>query len=117
MEYDVLQALAVDLTLTIIKSVNYERIRPLDLWPRIQNALRGAAIRGQTFGDMIAIMGQKLLIDTYIENTSISIHKIGEEVNKHGFEKFRDICEREALYIVAEAQALKALRKKKNGKN
>ena len=109
--------LAVKLVLNVMKSVSPDRIRPLDWWTRAQSALRSSAIRGKSFGDMVSIMGRKLLIDSFSQSSSSMIHSIGQEIEALGFDQFRDLCEREALYIVAEAQAIKSIHKGRGKKN
>jgi hypothetical protein len=103
---DDMQDLAVELVLAIMRSASTEKIRPMDWWVRAQSAMHSAAAMAQGYGQMVSIMGRKLQIATYTQNSAIVISSIGRELkNEEGFELFRDMCESDTLYIVAEAQA------------
>lgn len=108
--------LAVRLILRIMDSASLDKIRPTDWWSRAQNALYSAATMAQGYGQMVSILGRKLQIDTFTKTTSIEISLIGKEIQTpEVFELFRWLCERDSLYVVAEACALKQL--EKNGRN
>jgi hypothetical protein len=101
-----LQALAVSLVLGVMRSASTEKIRPMDWWIRAQSALKSAASMAGSFGQLTSIMGRKLQIPTFNGISSRLISSIGEQVaDPDDFESFRCLCERDALYIVAEAQA------------
>jgi len=95
--------LSVLLVLAVMRSASTEKIRPMDWWTRAQSALHSAAAMSQSYGQMVSIMGNKLQISTYKHHSALEISRIGEAIGD--FEAFRFECERDALYIVAEAQA------------
>jgi hypothetical protein len=101
------QDLAVRLVLAVIRSASTEKIRPVDWWIRAQSALRSGAAMAQSYGQMISTMGRKLQIDTFTRYSSTEISIIGKEIGD--FEAFRHMCERDALYVVAEAQAMRTI--------
>ena len=99
--------LPVRLVLAVMRSASTEKIRPVDWWTRAQSALHSASAMSQSYGQMVSIMGHKLQIATFQRNSAIEISSIG--VSIEDFERFRFECERDALYIVAEAQARRQL--------
>lgn len=102
--------LAVDLVLAVMRSASTEHIRPMDWWIRAQSALYSAAAMSQSYGQMVSVMGRKLQIATYNQNSANKISSIGIELKTDDdFEVFRNLCEREALYVVAEAQARRSI--------
>lgn len=95
--------LPVRLVLAVMRSASTEKIRPVDWWTRAQSALHSAAAMSQSYGHMVSVMGHKLQISTFNQHSAVEISTIGAAIED--FEAFRFECERDALYIVAEAQA------------
>lgn len=107
-----LQELAVNLVLGVLRSASTEKIRPMDWWSRAQSALHSGAAMAQGFGQMVSVMGRKLQIDTLNQHSANAVSSIASELgDEETFESFRYICERDALYIIAEAQALRAIQR------
>lgn len=115
-----LHTLAVRLVLGVMRSASTEKIRPMDWWSRAQSALHSAAaMSARSFGQMTSVMGRKLQIDTYNASSASVISSIGEQLTDPDlYEAFRSLCERDALYVVAEAQARRQIeRELKERKN
>lgn len=111
---DLFQAWAVDLVLAVMKSADPETIGPFRWWSRAKTALYVGAASSETFREMISTMGRKLEIDCFTEKSASAIGEIKRSIGAD-FEPFRRMCERDALYIVAEAQAVRSLQKERKG--
>jgi hypothetical protein len=98
-----IDVLGVRLVLAMMQSASTNNIRPVDWWTRAQSAIHSAAAMATSYGQMVSVMGRKLNIDTFTRASSVEISSIGAAIED--FEAFRYECERDALYIVAEAQA------------
>lgn len=106
---DKLSDLAVDLVIAMMGSASTSKIRPVDWWQRAKTALVVGASIAEAWPQMIARMGSKLQIDATTYATSEALQRIGETLRgADAFERFRFLCERDALYIVAMAQAKRA---------
>ncbi|MGW8180750.1 MAG: hypothetical protein ACWGQW_18615 [bacterium] len=99
------------LVLAVMASASTDDIRPTDWWVRARSALYSAAAMADSFSDMVSVMGRKLSIDGYKLKSSQTISKIAAEITD--WEGFRRHCERDALYIVAEAQVLRQLQRER----
>ena len=98
--------LAVNLVLCMMSSASTDKIRPLDWWPRAKSSMVRAADTAETWSHMISKMADKLQIDTLSNRTALSIKKLGRQLQAdEAFNRFRSICRRDAIYIVAMAQA------------
>lgn len=96
--------LAIDLVLSMMASV--DKISALNWWPRAKSALETAADAASSWPQMVSKMAAKLTIDATTNATANSIAKLGEKLREEkAFEKFRSICRRDAVFIVAMAQA------------
>jgi hypothetical protein len=89
-----------------MRSASTDRIRPKDWWNRAHSALYAAAAMADSFGSMVSIMGRKLQIDAYTARSATGIRELDAELED--FESFRRVCESDALYIVADAQVMRA---------
>jgi hypothetical protein len=108
LEDDDLTDIAVELVLAVMRSASTDQIRPIDWWPRAKAALEVAASRARTWPHLISRMGQKLGIDAYRSASSKVISSLGRTVTAaDAFTRFRRLAERDALYIVAEAQVMR----------
>jgi hypothetical protein len=104
-----LHVLAVGLVTTVMRSVSAEKVRPVDWWVRAQSALKTASSMSRNFPQMISIMGRKLQIDAFTKESAVALMEIANSLPDVEFESFRYLCERDGLFIVAEAQAQKAM--------
>ena len=110
---DILTDLAVDLVLTMMASASSENISGMDWWPRARSALETAADVADSYPQMISKMGAKLQIDAARNDTAKGISLLGDQLKTvQAFERFRALCRRDALYIVAMAQAKRDEQKK-----
>lgn len=101
--------LAVQLVLAMMRSASTDKIRPIDWWERARSALETGAATAETFPQLVAVMGRKLQIDATVEDSSKAICSLAETLLASGdFGKFRHLCETQALYVVAIAQARRA---------
>lgn len=98
---------AVALVLAMMSSASTERIRPVDWWVRAKSALETAAASCHDYASLVSIMGRKLQIEATTAATAAALARIDAEVRRD-FERFRRVCERQALYIVALAQDARA---------
>lgn len=96
------------LVLAMMASASTERIRPVDWWTRAKSALETAAASCQDYPSLVSIMGRKLQIDATTKESSAELARIEAAVRLE-FERFRRVCERQALYIVALAQDARAV--------
>lgn len=106
--------LAVNFVVGMMRSASTEIIRPLDWWPRAKAALVVAASTAETYPAMVSRFLEKVQVSAateptchVIDETRIAIDAFGET----GFERFRFLCERDALYIVAMSQVANKRRK------
>ncbi len=103
---DVLSDIGTDTVLAMMRSADPEVIRPVDWWVRAKSALTVAAAVAETWSQFISKMGDKLQIVVTNKATADKINIIGMQlVEFNSFERFRFLCQRDALYIVAMAQA------------
>lgn len=98
--------IASNLILAMLANADPEKIGGLNWWPRARAALQSASARATSFPEMVAVMGHKLQVIVLSQKTAQKVSTIGTQI-ENVFEKFRHICERDSLYIIAEAQAIR----------
>jgi hypothetical protein len=103
---------AVKLVRTMMASASSDRIRRVDWWARAKSALETAAMSSDNFSSMISSMARKLQIDVTSTQTGEEVADLALAV-ENDFESFRRFCEREAVYVVAIAQAEAKARREK----
>lgn len=104
--------LAVRLVLTLMASASTDKIRALDWWSRAKSALVTAAAAAESWGHMVSKMAEKLQIDVLRLASSRSISSIGRALKRSDeWVRFRTLCERDAVYIVAMAQVERDLQR------
>lgn len=110
---DVLTDLAVNLVLGLMRSADHEVIRPVDWWPRAKTALVVSASIAESYPSMISRYLEKIQALAPTAETSKIVAETKNTLASLGdvWERFRFLCERDALYIVAMAQAEKQLRR------
>lgn len=95
------------LVLAVMASASTERIDPRRWWERAKTALETGAAVSADFPEMVSVMARKLEIEVLstasAERVNALAHELGED-----FEPFRRLCEDQALYAVAMAQAARA---------
>lgn len=104
--------------LAMMASVSTSDIRPLDWWPRAKSALEAAASGAETWSQMVSIAAGKLQVEALRLASSGAVCAIGRTLARRSadWERFRSLCERDAIYIVAMAQVTKdAARPRKAG--
>ena len=101
--------LAVELVLAIMRSASTEVIKPIDWWNRAQSAIHSAAAMAESYPHMVSIMCRKLQIDSLCAASSVRLVKLGRRLDGLEFEDFRTLCERDSIYMVADAQVTRAL--------
>jgi len=103
---DQLTNLAVDLVLAMMRSVPQDTIRALDWWPRARAALASAANKAETVARMASEMSRKLQISAVTNDTANFLCSLDDELSDRAtFKRFRHICRRDAVFLVAMAQA------------
>ena len=97
---------AVRLVVAMMGSASTEKIRPVDWWVRARTALETGAASADSFSEMISVMGMKLQIEAANNRTAQVLSDLSSELDSaDAFDVFRRLCERQALYVVAMAQA------------
>lgn len=97
---------AITFVLAMMRSASTKKIDPKKWWERAKTALEtGAAIAG-SFAEMVSVMAAKLEIEVTSNDTATTIEQLATAVGSDGdFEGFRQLCEDQAVFIVAMAQA------------
>lgn len=101
-----LMDLAAELLLAAMRSASTDTIRPMDWWPRAKSALETGAGRAENYPQMVSTMARKLQIDSYNSASSRSISEVRARVEAE-WPRFRRMCERDAVYVAALAQAMR----------
>ncbi len=104
MDDEKLTDLAIDLVLSMMASASTDKINPLAWWPRAKSALETAADVAESWQHMVSKMADKLQLDATTLATATSLKTNGEQIGS-SFERFRRLCRRDAIFIVAMAQA------------
>jgi len=100
---------AVELVVSLMKSADTEIIKPRDWWKRAKTALIVSSSVAETYNSMISKYLEKIQVAAPRIDTSEKIAEVGEYISSiglSGWERFRFLCERDALYIIAMAQVL-----------
>lgn len=107
----------VELVLSMMASVPQDTIRAIDWWPRAKSALETAADAAGSWQHMVSKMAAKLGIDATMLSTADTLAFLGGSVSGINFEGFRKVARRDAVFIVAMAQAKRnEQRKRRKGK-
>lgn len=101
---DQLSEHARELVLAMMASATTERISPMDWWPRAKSALLSAVARARTWGDVVEGMARKLEIETLRAESARAVFSNALSVDD--VKGFRRVVQREATYIIAEAQVM-----------
>lgn len=104
MDDEKLTDLAVDVVLSMMSSASTDKISPLAWWPRAKSSLETAADVAESWQHMVSKMAAKLQIDSTTNATAAALKIIGEKIGD-SFGRFRNLCRRDAIFIVAMAQA------------
>jgi predicted nicotinamide N-methyase len=110
----VLTDIAVAWVRAAMRSVDPAVVRPKDWWERARTSLVTAAAVADTWPQMVARHLGKLQVRATAAVTATAVEVLGAqlvELGEHAWPRFRALCERDALYIVAMAQAESARRK------
>jgi hypothetical protein len=113
-------ALAIRFVLGILKSADSKVIGAKRWWDRAKTSLETAASVAESWPQMASKAGEKLQITSPSAVTALVIADLGSKLGTdEEFERFRYLCQRDALYIVAMARAAKEESKeeKKNAKD
>jgi hypothetical protein len=102
---DQLSRLGVELVLAMMASATTERISPVDWWPRAKSALLAAVARGKTWGEIVTTMAAKLQIETLRLESGRAICSMA--IGTADLLAFRRVAQAEAVYLVAEAAAIR----------
>lgn len=102
--------LATRLVLSMMRSASTDKIRPQDWWDRAKTALETSASVAEGFPQMVSRFAAKIQVEGSLsESTCKAISSLGETFQGFGreetWERFRRLCERDAVYIVAIARA------------
>ena len=98
--------LAQRLVLAMMRSASTDKISPKQWWERARSALETAAVAAESWPHLISEMARKLQIETLSAPSANEVCSMVSEATP--FEEFRSVCERDALYVVALAQAQRA---------
>lgn len=96
---------AVNLVLAMMASVPQDTIRAVDWWPRAKSALETAADAAGSWQHMVSKMAAKLGVNATRLSTADMLVSIGHQLSGAGFERFQKVARRDAVFIVAMAQA------------
>lgn len=97
--------LAVVFILGMLRSANSKVIDPRKWWERAKTALETAASRGDTWPKMVSTCGKKLQIEAPTSATTKAICSVQEKIpDSETFKRFRRLCLRDALYVIAMAR-------------
>lgn len=113
---EVLTDAAVELVVGFMRSADTDIIRPVDWWPRAKTALIVSAAVAETYPAMVSKFLGKIQVPAPRKETTQVIAAVGAQLTEWGpdaWERFRFLCERDALYIVAMAQVMNQQRKEK----
>jgi len=112
---DELTETAVHFVLAMMQSASTDTIRPIQWWERARAALETSAAVAESWPQMVSKFAQKIQVIALRGKTSHKVASLGPLIGDDGWERFRSLCQRDALYIVAMAQAkrdeLKGIRK------
>ena len=95
------------LVLAVMASASTERIDPRRWWERAKTALETGAAVGADFPEMVSVMSRKLEIEVLTTDSAERVDALARDIGED-FEAFRRLCEDQALYAVAMAQAARA---------
>lgn len=109
---DDLMDVGVQLVLAMMRSASYDDISAMQWWPRARTALETATATAEAWPHLISVMGRKLQISGALENWSAKeVCSIGTDLDEREFRRFCDLMSRDAIYVVAMAQAQQQARK------
>lgn len=94
----------MDLLRAVMRSASTDKIRPVDWWVRARSAMETGAATADSWGHMLSRMGRKLEIDAFKASTSDDFVRLAARLGDR-FAAFRELCQRDALFIAAMAQA------------
>lgn len=100
-----LSHLARDLVLWMMASATREDISPVDWWPRAKEALETACARARTWGELVTTMATKLQIEVLRLDSGKVI--CSARLDGDDFRAFKRVAKAEAVYVVAEAAAIR----------
>jgi len=104
--------IGVELVLTLMASASTDKIRPIDWWTRARTALETACESADSFPGLMSRAADKLQIEVFREKSANWISSVRPLLQDAAdFVPFRDFCSRNAVYIVAIAQAQRAATK------
>lgn len=110
----ILVDLAVSWVKAVMRSVDSNVVKPRDWWERAKTSLTTAAAVADNWPQMVSHHMRKLQVSAVSPDTAIAVEVMGAQLTELGSEawpRFRALCERDALYIVAMAQAESARKK------
>ena len=93
---------AIDLVRAMSASMS-EKIRRIEWWSRLKSALETSAQSADSFGSLVSTMAARLQIDVTTIEAGERIADLANRVDD--VPAFIRYCDREAMYIVALAQA------------
>ena len=101
-----LERWAIQLIKAISSSMDSDRVDPRKWWQRLRTALERASRTGRSWSHMVSVMAKQCQIDALKPGSANSICSLEQPAADAGlFERFRRVCERDALYLVAMAEA------------
>lgn len=103
--------LGTEFVLSVLSSVDTDRISPRDWWERAKTALETSAGCAESYSQMVSRAGAKLQVAALSATSGAELTRIERAIGLE-FERFRALCERDALYVVALARAERDRRKK-----
>lgn len=105
--HDTFTEMGVELVLAVMQSASTDVIRAQDWWMRARTALETGAGR-RDFGSMVSRMADKLQIEALNGRSVERIHALAGQMLQVDFGAFRAHVRRDAVFIVAMAQARRA---------
>ncbi len=114
MEIQIGMERATRLVLAMMRSASTDRIDPRRWWERAKTALETGAAVASDFSEMISVMARKLERQVANNSTAGILDVLAREIGDD-FESFRRLCEEQALYAVAMAQAQRVEEREQEG--
>lgn len=106
--------LAVAFLDTMLDSADVDTIGRTAWWDRARTALETGTATGTVFSEVVSAAARKLQIDgAFSQRTSIAINRLTQQLSDpRVFGDWRELCQRDAVYITALTRVLRGTRSK-----
>lgn len=93
--------LATRFVSAILGSVPRGVIDPRKWWGRAESALNVASSGAESWPHMVSEAAKRLQVPVLTDRSCKTIYSLGLEMDVRTFERFRYLCERDTIYIIA----------------